>query len=260
MNRRTDLRAVLTVGMAAVSLLMAGCENSPTAPSTPALALAASTETAAYTFHYAEGDRVNPEWQETFHAWALQALELQTSRRIVYNKYQSRAHMGDLTGKHSTNGFAEPETFTIHTLWSTDNHEVVHVLTSLIGTPVPLLDEGIAVAHQVNPANGDFTPRWNNIDLHDLCRQFRRQGRLFPIGELVDATAFRRVDSNITYPEAGSFVRHLLQTFGLAAVKRAFAGATRVDPPDVTRRRFEAAFGITIEEAERRWLLMLDGR
>ncbi len=47
--------------------------------------------------------------------------------RIVYNRYLSRTQMGSATGQYNTNGFAEPERLTVHTLFPWDNHETVHV-------------------------------------------------------------------------------------------------------------------------------------
>ena len=43
--------------------------------------------------------------------------------------------MQALTGR-STNGFAEPGTTRFHTIWPTDNHEVVHTIVILhLGFP-----------------------------------------------------------------------------------------------------------------------------
>ena len=106
---------------ALVTGLMTACGGtSPTIPS--ALPLSETTETAAYVFQYTAGDRVDAVWQQAYHEWAVATLQVSVPRRVTYHKYVSRTHMGDLTGPYTTNGFAEPEAFAIHTLWPRDNH------------------------------------------------------------------------------------------------------------------------------------------
>ena len=49
------------------------------------------------------------------------------TRRITYNKYFHRAHMGEVSGVSNTNVYADAASFAIHTIWPRDNHEVVHL-------------------------------------------------------------------------------------------------------------------------------------
>jgi hypothetical protein len=198
------------------------------------------------------------EWQETYHRWAIAALEVPAPPRIRYNKYRSREHMAALVGNGSTNGFADPDRFEIHTIWSRDNHEVVHLYSSSFGRAVALWSEGLAVAYQTDPASGDFVPRWNRVPLDDHARAFRRQGRLIPIAELLTTAEFRRFDANVTYPQAGSFMRFVLATCGLDGVKRLFRSGSPSDTADGVRTQFETACGRTLLNAEAAWLAMLE--
>ena len=61
-------------------------------------------------------------------------------RRITYYKYRDRSHMSSVTGQ-VTNGWADPPAFAIHTIWPWDNHEVVHVMTALIGRQPDFFNE-----------------------------------------------------------------------------------------------------------------------
>lgn len=243
-------------GALVLTASFAACGDSPTAPGNlPALAVQA--EDAAYTYRAAPGDTIDTAWQQAYHGWAVAALEITVTRRVIYNKYLSRQHMGQITGNFNTNGFATPATFEIHTLWPTDNHEVVHLYTSTFGSPVALFNEGIAVAHQVNASSGDLVARWSGTAVHDLARTFRQTNRLIPLGQLIDTNAFRRVDANVTYPQAGSFMRWLIDTHGLARVKMLFARGSPLDPPASSRAAFLDVFGLTLEEAEQHWLAYL---
>jgi hypothetical protein len=245
----------LLVILAGLSL---ACGGSPTSPSS--VPLSQSLETASYLFQYAEGDGVDTDWQERYHAWAIQALQVSVSRRIVYNKYMSLSHMGQLTGTYGTNAFANREAFAVHTLWRTDNHEVIHLFGSLFGNPVALWSEGMAVAFQMNAPGGDYSARWNGTPVHAAARQFRQQGRLVPIADLLETNSFRRFDSNVTYPQAGSFVRYLLDTYGLETWKRLYGLGGPADTAAAVREHFESIYGLTITAVEADWLAVIETR
>jgi hypothetical protein len=244
-----------------VTVVAAGCGKHPVGPSgASGMPLSEHVDTASYVFRYAAGDTVNAAWQEAFRTWAVAALDVQVPQRVTYNKYVSRSHMGDLTGRYNTNGYAEPASFTIHTIWPIDNHEVIHVYSALFGSPVALFNEGFAVAHQTDPVRGDLTPKWSGTPLHDWARQFRARGTLIPIGSLLATDGFRRFDDTTTYPEAGSFVRYLIDTYGLASMKRFFGGGNAADSAESVRAQFRAVYGLEVDAAERDWWTMLDAR
>src|SRR4029453_8622094 len=134
--RRThmNLRAAACLACAPVLAAVAACGGGgPTSPSQAPLPVAA--ESLSFRYHYAPGDSVDANWQETYHAWAATKLGVHVPQKIEYYKYQPRQDMGAHTGNYSTNGFAEPSRFEIHTLWPTENHEEVHLYPSLVGRP-----------------------------------------------------------------------------------------------------------------------------
>jgi hypothetical protein len=245
----------LFVALAGLSL---ACGGSPTSPS--GLPLSQNLETSSYLFHYSQGDRVDSEWQERYHAWAIQALQVSVSRRIVYNKYVSLDHMGQLTRSYGTNAFADRQAFAIHTLWPVDNHEVIHLFGSLFGDPVALWSEGMAVAFQMNAPAGDFVATWNGTPVHTRAAQFQQQGRLVPIDSLLETRGFRNFDSDVTYPQAGSFVRYLLDTYGLETWKQLYGKGGPNDAAADVRAHFAAVYGRTVASAEADWLTMIGTR
>jgi hypothetical protein len=237
----------------------AGCGGSagPTTPSLPPLPVA--NESASFRYHYVAGDRVDADWQETYHSWATARLGVSLAQKIEYHKYQSRQAMGERTGNYNTNGFAEPSRFEIHTLWPTDNHEVVHVYTALIGRPSDFFNEGIAVAFQTNPAAGDFESVFNGQQVHNACSQYLQAGTLvLPLDRIVSTTAFRAVgDQVLSYREAGSFVRFAIDRFGITRVLQFFRISSRTDSLATIQERFQSAFGLSMEAVESEWTAML---
>ena len=246
------------LGIAVIGFIGAGaCDRNPAGPSASYPALTVVTQTVHYTVRAAPGDSVDVAWQDRYFEWVTQALEVDPSPRLEYLKYRDRAHLKALTSRE-TNGFAEPGTTRFHTIWPMDNHEGVHTLVVLqIGHPPALFNEGVAVAHQTDPARGVFTPQWNGSDLHQLAKNYDAAGRLPALAPLIRSTAFFDFDTNITYPCAGSFVRYLIDTHGLASFK-AYAGtATFDDAPATTDERFQAAYGrplAAVWDAWRTWL------
>jgi hypothetical protein len=236
-------------------ILAAGCGGSPTSPSQ---ALTERTTTAHFVFRFSTGDSVDSAWQEAYHAWAVAELGV-TPPTITYNKYRDRAQMGAITGKGNTNGYAEPSLYTLHTIWPTDNHEVVHVYAGPWGFPVALFVEGLAVAFQTNPPAGDFVPKWSGTPIHVLAQRFRAQGQLIPIASIAETSAFRARDDNVTYPECGSFVRFLIDTHGIASMQQLYGSMSNDAPLAGVRAAFLNVYGVSLDEAETRWQRFLDG-
>jgi hypothetical protein len=243
-----------------VALVHAGCNTKNPLSPTEEVQLERH-ESASFSYRYSTGDQVQPERQEAHHAWAVARLGIALPQKLEYNKYTSRSHMGQATGRDNTNGFAEPGRFAVHTLWAWDNHEPVHVYSALIGRPSDFFNEGIAVAFQTDPAANDFESRFNGLQVHDAARTYRRQGQLPPLDQIVDTQGFRNIsDSVLAYRVAGSFVRFLIDRDGLEAVKAFFRTANVGDSRQIIGERFREAFGRSLAEVESEWHAHLDGR
>lgn len=231
---------------------------SPTGPGNPgALGLGRSITTASFEFRYAAGDTVDAGWQEDFHRWAIAELGVTPPKRIVFHKYFSREHMRGQTGVGTTNAYADPDRYELHTIWPTDNHEVIHLYASSWGRPVALWSEGLAVSYQVDPVGNDFVPKWSRVPLHSRARQLRDAGRLLPIRDLLTSSGFRSFDPDVTYPEAGSFMQVVRATCGLDGVRRLFGSGAVSDSVASVREQFQAGCARTIEDVELEWLALL---
>ena len=235
-----------------------GAGDTPTGPS-PAASLPLVRETATMRVYHENGDSVDVEWQETFNAWAIDRLGIRPPL-VEYRKYQSREAMGRYTGNYNTNGFAEPDQWRLHTIWTRDNHEIVHLYTAPVGRPSDFFNEGIAVAFQTDPVAGRLEAWFNGVEVHAACRDYLRDGRLpLPVADYVTTAPFRGLaDQVLSYRYAGSFVRFMVDRHGLAAVLDFFRGAGgRDESRAAIGARAEAVFGKTLADLEADWLAFL---
>lgn len=246
----------------ALTLMAGTCggSGSPTAPTQAPLPVGA--ESTSFRYHYGTGDSVDSTWQEAYHAWATARLGVRVPQKIDYYKYRSRQEMGDHTGRYNTNGFADPARFEIHTLWPTDNHEVVHIYTALVGRPSDFFNEGIAVAFQTNPPEGTFESVFNGQLVHEACRQYLQSGMLvLPLDRVVTTSDFRALaDDVLSYREAGSFMRFVIDAYGPERTLDFFRGSTRDDSLTTIKQRFASTIGVSLDAAESAWTSMLRGR
>jgi hypothetical protein len=254
-----DSRIRLTLAASLVALVTGavGCD-SPSGPSVAPLPL--QRETAGMQYYYAAGDTIDVEWQEAFNAWALGRLGVTPPQRVEYYKYTSRGDMGRHIGVSTTNGYSEPDKFRIHSIWSRDDHEIVHVYSSLIGRPSDFFNEGFAVSFQANAPAGDLTVRFNGQQVHEACRAYMASGALpRPLVNYVTTNGFRSIqDSTMSYRMAGSFVLYLTERFGLPAVLEMLRGGGGPTESLATiQNRMRAVFGLSVEELDRDWVAML---
>jgi hypothetical protein len=167
--------------------------------------------------------------------------------------------MGRYTGNSTTNGFAEPTLWRFHTIWPQDNHEIVHIYTAMVGRPSDFFSEGIAVAFQTDPPRGVFTASFNGVDVHEACRTYLRSGTLpLPLASYVTTTGFRGMsDQVLSYRYAGSFVRFLIERYGLPTVLQFFRPGSRDESLAAIRARLQDAFGRSLEDLAEDWLTLL---
>lgn len=249
---------VPSVSLAAL-IVATGCGS--TSPASPSQFLTATMETAHFSYRYTPGDSLQDARQEAHHVWAIAQLGVVLSQKVIYNKYTSRAQMSEATGRGNTNAFAEPEIFTVHTPFSWENHETVHVYTSLIGRPSDFFNEGIAVAFQTDPIAGDFESRFNGQQVHEAVADYRKLKVAPPLDQIVETNGFRVIpDSTMSYRIAGSFVRFLIDRRGIERVKTFFRISGASDARIVIQQRFEAAFDQPLSAAEAEWIASLPSR
>lgn len=243
-------RAVAVVAVAAFVLSCGG------GVTTPEAVLTVRVESERGIYYHTPGDRVEIEIQEAYYEWLIERTGLEPTQRFVFFKYRDRDQMVAVTGIPG-NAWAEGGNYRFHTIWPTDDHESVHALvTSRVGDAPPLLSEGFAVAHQTLPSLD--VPRWSGTPIDVLAARHQEQHAIPVLDSLLENRDFRRYDSQMTYPVAGSFVKSLLDRHGYDPVLQLFqAGDPRASASEL-RRVFREAFAEEIDAAWDTWLAGLD--
>ena len=223
----------------------------PRRPAGPSRPLNQTLYTADITFHFAQGDTMNAAYQQAFHEWAVPHLGISMPRRLRYFKYFNIAHMREITGM-PYDSWAEVENYAIHSIEPQQGHEAIHVYSYVIGWPSDFFTEGIACALDINPYTGEEVLLFGT-PLHTLCRAWLVEGTLYPLRNIVGNQGFGSRVLEQCYSQAGSFTKFIIAEFGLEPLKEIFRTVGDYDSTSDILAKFESAYGIPLEEAERRW-------
>jgi hypothetical protein len=134
-------------------------------------------------------------------------------QKINYFIVNVRSRMQSLIG-HQTNGMAFARQRVIcaianDSMSALGPHEMFHVVAmNLWGFTEDWVNEGMAVY-------SDST--WWVQELHSLANYLRQHGKLLPLSALIQR--FSQNDPMITYPQAGSFLKYLYETYGRDNIK-----------------------------------------
>jgi hypothetical protein len=234
-----------------------GCGGGSTSsPSPQALAqsLPLTQDSANYTYHYSSGDSVDPTHQEAWYTWVTSQLGIRSPQKIQFYKYTSTSQMRQITGV-AANGWSDPPTFSVHTIFPWEDHETVHVLTAQIGTPSDFFNEGIAVSMQTDPyAANPTVALWNNQPLDTIARAALSQGRLPHAQNMADTSSFRAIPDTDGYPWAGSFLQFVEKNYGMSKTLDFFrGGGGSGESINTILSRFQQVYGISLSDADLAW-------
>jgi hypothetical protein len=251
----TRFRWLGVAAVAVTSLSGSGCGSQPLAPEDE---LSMSMTSAQFIYRWSAGDEApDSAYQERHLAWVTAQLGLTPGAPLEYHKYRDLAHLKRVTGHTQGTGFAEAGTYRFHTIWPMDNHEYVHSLvTTLVGTPPSLFNEGVAVAHHGASLSGSFDgdPLWNGGSVHARVRSIRAANRLPDLDDIIESEAFSKKDSDVTYPVAGSFVRYLIDQAGVAPFLEFVAHCPRDASAATVHARFRDEYGEELDSWWAAWL------
>ena len=249
------------LGAAALILAATGCSGSggPLAPP-PDAPLDRSLASLHFDYRFAAGDTIRPDEariNDAAYEWIRDSLRTDFERRIVFHKFFDADHIERLTGRRTEGGFVlGGEIFLTRAL---DPHEIVHVIAhEELGRPSDFFDEGLAVNYGglrlVDGAVTLFPSALRNFDVDQEVRSVLAGGRFAgSIRQILTSRDFQARPFEVTYPLAGSFVKHLLRARDVEALKAFFARSRAADPLETIEADLELAFGAPLDALEAEW-------
>jgi hypothetical protein len=213
------------------------------AGSPPGYALAA--QTAHISFYVSQGLDLSVAASKTESFLQDTAARLGVpldDARVDYYRHPRQVDVAAETGVYAT-GVARPGVDDIHSVLDYHPHEVVHIISAKLGRPGAFFDEGLAVAL------GDRGKR-GGVSVDTLAKNDLGRVELASV-----LNTFDRVDPQVSYPIAGSFVRYLIKLHGLPKVVQFFRACHA--GPSARDTAFASVFGAPVNEALSTWAASL---
>lgn len=200
------------------------------------------------------------ELKEKQYAKILNFLSFKKNLIIQYYIYPSLKEKTILMGDDSPgnaiwgeleliNGEPKTNKFEIHAVYNDKckfigEHEDTHLLSLLFGLSVYLFCEGLAQFMEGNLFGKD-------VDI--ISRELQGQKKLYSIVSLIDNKNWAAVEPKIIYPEAGSFVRFLINTYGWGKFKEIYQKLSRLNSYEENLMIIKQGFGRSIADIEDDW-------
>jgi len=158
------------------------------------------------------------------------------------SKFQVMGDMG--------NANARIKQFAVHGVYNkkikiVGRHEIVHLLTNKWGKPPELLRQGLAEAME---------EKWHKINHHQWVKNFSKNKKLIALKYLLDDKKFWRFNELVTYPESGSFVKYLIDCYGLKLFKRLYEKLHYDLSVKQKEKIIKKTTGKPVKELEKDWL------
>ncbi len=204
-----------------------------------------------YRYHWLDGDEI-PDHKRRFNSESYRltaeflGLDPATGPEVGYFKYPDKAIKEELMGDPG-NAFALTDG-TMHSIFASDRHEVVHLLARAWGDPPALLGEGLAV---------HMSGGWQGKSVVAYAKGIA-DGDWIALADLIDSAAFRARPDLVTYAIAAAFIQWILaQPDGKTKLRALYGKLANRAPAADNRRALEAILGASaadIDSQLRAWL------
>jgi len=144
-------------------------------------------------------------------------------------------------------------------------HELAHILAGKLGSPPAMFNEGFAV--YISEKLGADALKYLGSPGKTIDRtagEYLRDGKLIALEELLRFTEIGSEQSKwqISYPEAASAVKFLIESYGLPKFRQAYQRTKNSDEADGVRKNAQVLreiYGKPLSEIEREWLNRIGG-
>lgn len=162
---------------------------------------------------------------------------------ISYYLYPDSAAMHDMIGVDQPIKVDYPRR-EIHSIHPADDHEIIHLLTSVYGELPVLLGEGTAFYLMDDLFGKPVQPQAQKLLL---------EGKLPALKDMIGPHVIATLDPHVSAPAAASFVGFLLEFGGPERFKKLHELCNGDMAYDAFATAFEEAYGGSLKEAEKVW-------
>lgn len=227
-------------------------------------------ESEHFIFYVPKEDKVDITTQEWFYRYITTLFGVEPEEKIIYLKCKS-IDVGKITGAKNLIGRAcfDKKKNTIISEREWESHELVHITQMLVSESTVFFDEGLARAYQIS----SFDLYVRNREPLDFHRDFLhsylqntiiKRGYYISITKILTSKKFRAPQHEImnlflgiTYNEAGSFVRYLIDTYGLEVFFQFLKLSDYSDSRSEIEEKLLKVYGFSVQEMEKQWLEFL---
>lgn len=218
-----------------------------------------------YVFHYFQNSLAEKEikkiieTQELAYKKITKTLKLKNKRKINYYLYPSKKTKQNLIGDdgHGNAIWLEikkrkvwvPKKIEVHSLYNNKiqcigPHEDTHLLSLPWGVSIFLFSEGLAEF---------MDERWYGKDIDIWARKYLKENKLYSLKFLLENKNWNKVNDMITYPQVGSFVRFLINTYGIEKFKKIYKRTSRQKILKENVKIVEIIYSKSTEYLEKNW-------
>lgn len=225
-------------------------------------------ENEHFIFYYCQGDGVDAESQECFYNYIVKLFKIKPieGEKITYWKFRNSTHLEQKTGFENTGGLAYRSQKMIKSTYSWENHELIHILQyHYLGWSTDFFNEGLAMAFQIDPlkkryvSDAKFTAE--KMSLNQYLKIKIEEKKYIKLERIITTEGFRACKEEyelIAYVEVGSFVRYLIDKYGLKKFFQ-FLKITDEDSwASTIKENLIKIYNLSLEILEKDWLNYLE--
>lgn len=202
--------------------------------------------------------------KEVHYEKVLNWLKLNNNRKINYYLYPSLKEKKFLMGDNSLgnaiweeleieNRESNSKKFEIHVVYSEKckfigEHEDTHLLSLPWGLSIYLFCEGLA-QYMENSFMGE--------DLHVVAKKLLQKNKLYSLEWFLANNNWNNVDSIVIYPQVGSFIKYLIESYGKENFKKVYQSTSRKKETAENSLEINKVYQKNINQLEKEWHLFL---
>ncbi|MBN2285142.1 MAG: hypothetical protein JXI43_01745 [Tissierellales bacterium] len=181
---------------------------------------------------------LNPSWSKSFICY--------------FNDYDSKVFYKRAWGKGNS---GKSGTYMIYDEnipeYTLTVHENTHTLTETNwGKSTSFMSEGFAMYAEAMAGDKNSN--------HEKVREFLRQGKLFPLVEMLDMYIGEDPRTQIAYPVSGSFIAFLIDKYSMTKAKETYLAEGRKDEDTTANNTWDKIFNKSLFDLEDEWLNCLN--